>query len=155
MWQSKMLIDVFKWPADKPVPIADDWEAIDVFGGFMTIDEWRKNKPGVKIRVRKPPFVPFHIFTETEHGNLSTVDETKAGFSQAEAADTLEEQAVMHGAAFSLKNLKRPPEDKIIRTARWQKRIRHAQQKVTSVFKILQTQKLPTEESALQYAQRS
>ena len=151
IWQSKMLIDVFGWPADQPIPMADDWEAIDQFGGWMTIDEWRKNKPGVKIRVRKPPFVPFHIFTETEHGALSTVDQTTAGFSQAEQADTLEEQAVMHGAAFSLKGLKRPPEEKIIRTAEQlaEAHPRHAQQEATSIFdEFLQTQKLPTEEEA-------
>ena len=101
MWQSKMLISVFGWPEDKPIPMADDWQAIDVFGGFMSIDEWRRvdSRPGVKIRV-KPPFVPFAIFAETEHNKVSVIDQTAPNFSKSEATDSLEEQAVMHGAAF-------------------------------------------------------
>jgi plasmid stability protein len=151
MWQSKMLIDVFGWPADQPIPMANDWEALEVFGGYMSVEEWRKTRPGIKVRVKKPPFVPFHIFTETEHNAIATVDQTQDNFSQAEAADTLEEQAVMHGAAFSLKGLKRPPEDKIIRTAEQLAAAhpRHAQSEATSIFdEFLKTQKLPTEEEA-------
>jgi len=153
MWQSKMLIEVFGWPRDKPIPTADDWEAIDVFGGYMTIDEWRKTKPGIKIRIKKPPFVPFHIFVETEYKGLSVIDQTTDECAIADQADTLEQQAVMHGAAFSLKNLKRPDEDKIIRTTAQLHAAhpRYKEEETTSIFdEFLRTQPLPSDEACME-----
>lgn len=148
MWQSKMLIDVFGWPSETPIPIANDWESIDVFGGYLTIDEFRKQSPGVKIRVKKPPFVPYYVFTETEHKKVAVVDESEENFANADPADTLEEQAIMHGAAFSLKNLRRPPEDEVIRTVDHLRTAhpRHKELQSNSVFdEFLKSQPLPTE----------
>ena len=147
MWQSKMLIDVFGWPREIPIPMANDWESIDCFGGYLSIDEWRKQNPGIKIRVKKPPFIPFHVFTETEHQQLSVVDQSAANFANADPGDTLEEQAVMHGAAFSLKNLRRPPEDEVIRTVEQLRAAhpRHKELETPSVFdEFLKTQPLPS-----------
>ena len=147
MWQSKMLIDVFGWPREVPIPMANDWESIDCFGGYLSIDEWRKQNPGIKIRVKKPPFIPFHVFTETEHQQLSVVDQSAANFANADPGDTLEEQAVMHGAAFSLKNLRRPPEDEVIRTVEQLRAAhpRHKELETPSVFdEFLKTQPLPS-----------
>ena len=148
IWQNKMLIEVFGWPRDKPVPMADDWEALDVFGGYMPVDEWRKVHPGVKIRVKQPPFVPFHVYTETEHRGLSVIDQTKTDFSAADRVESLEEQAVMHGAVFTLKGLQRPPEDQIIRTHEQLHKL-HPQlpdQQQESLFQhFLDTQQLPSD----------
>lgn len=113
MWQHKMLVEVFGWPADKPIPKANPWEELEVYGGYKTVEEWRRHDPGVTVRIKKPPFVPFHIFTETELRGLCVIDHTD---DREERADTLEEQAIQHGAVFSLKDLKRPPEDEIVRT---------------------------------------
>lgn len=113
MWQTKMLIEVFGWPAHEPVPAAHPWQALDVFGGYMTVQEWRRVTPDIKIQLKMPPFVPFVIFTETELKGVCQVDHTKPS-DNLEHVDTLEEQATQHGAAFSLKGLRRP--EKIIST---------------------------------------
>jgi len=113
IWQTKMLIEVFGWPANEPIPAANPWQAIDVFGGYMTIAEWRKVRPGIVMQLKMPPFVPFVIFTETESKGMYQIDQT-APPEAMDQVDSLEEQAIQHGAAFSLKGLQRP--EKIITT---------------------------------------
>lgn len=147
MWQSKMLVEVFGLPADKPIRTADAWEAIDVFGGYLTIEEWRKQTPGVTIRLKKPPFVPFHVYTETELKGLCTIEQIEKDCALADAADTLEQQAVQHGAAFSLKGLRRPEESKVIRTVEQLQEAhpRYEAKGTESVFQeFLDTQQLPS-----------
>jgi hypothetical protein len=107
MWQTKMLIEVFGWPADEPIPAAHPWQALDVFGGYMTVQQWRRVIPDVKMQLKMPPFVPFVIFTETELKGMCQIDQTKPP-EGLDHVDTLEEQAMQHGAAFSLKGLRRP-----------------------------------------------
>lgn len=107
MWQTKMLIEVFGWPAHEPVPAAHPWQALDVFGGYMTLQEWRRVTPEFKMQLKMPPFVPFVIFTETELKGICHIDQNKPA-DTLEHVDTLEEQATQHGAAFSLKGLRRP-----------------------------------------------
>lgn len=117
---SKMMIEVFGWPRDKPILPAWPWQAIDVFGGYKTIKEWR-NRNGdtsdVRMRLKKPPFVPYHIYTETERRGVAIIDDIGAvrGGGRADD-DTVEQQAIQHGAPFSLKGLRRPPEDQCIKT---------------------------------------
>jgi hypothetical protein len=149
MWQTKMLIEVFGWPPDEPVPAANPWQALDVFGGYMNVDEWRRVVPDIKMQIKMPPFVPFVIFTETEmKGGVCQVDQTKP-MEAMEHVDTLEEQAMQHGAAFSLKGLKRP--EAIISTVE-QLAVAHPHHAVDisphgSVFgEFLATQTLPTPE---------
>ena len=108
MWQTKMLIEVFGWPADEPIPAANPWQALDVFGGYMTVTQWRRVGPEMRMQLKMPPFVPFVIFTETElKGGVYQIDQTKPP-EGLDHVDTLEEQAMQHGAAFSLKGLHRP-----------------------------------------------
>lgn len=109
MWQTKMLIEVFGWPPDEPIPTANPWQALDVFGGYMPIEKWRRVVPDMRMQLKMPPFVPFVIFTETELKGLCQIDQTKPP-EGLEHVDTLEEQAMQHGAAFSLKGLRRPDE---------------------------------------------
>lgn len=148
MWQTKMLIEVFGWPPDEPVPAAHPWQALDVFGGYMTVADWRRVVPDVKMQLKMPPFVPFVIFTETELKGVCQVDQTKP-MEAMEHVDTLEEQAMQHGAAFSLKGLKRP--ETIISTVE-QLAVAHPHHAVDmsphgSVFgEFLATQTLPTPE---------
>ncbi len=113
MWQTKMLVEVFGWPHDKPILAANPWQALDVFGGYMTVEEWRQNRPGVTMQIKMPPFVPFHVYTETEIKGICHIDQTQAPETM-DRVDSLEEQAIQHGAAFSLKGLQRP--EKIITT---------------------------------------
>lgn len=104
-----MLINVFGWPKDKPIPDADPWESIDVFGGFQTIEEFRKTKENVRMTLKQPPFVPYVIVTETRHKTSYTVDQQKPADENDDIpSNTLEDQAVQHGAAFVLRGLKRP-----------------------------------------------
>lgn len=148
MWQTKMLIEVFGWPVDQPVPAANPWQAIDVFGGYMSINEWRKVNPAITMQLKMPPFVPFVIFTETEHKSTFQIDQT-APPEPLDQVDSLEEQAIQHGAAFSLKGLQRP--DKIITTLD-QLQAAHPHHNLDgqahgSVFdEFLRTQPLPTPE---------
>jgi hypothetical protein len=107
MWQTKMIVDVFGWPHDKPIPVANPWQALDVFGGYMTVEDWRKNRPGITMQIKMPPFVPFHVYTETEIKGICHIDQTQAPETM-DRVDSLEEQAIQHGAAFSLKGLQRP-----------------------------------------------
>lgn len=149
MWQCKMLIEVFGWPADKPIPTAHPWQALDVFGGYMPVEVWRKHQPGMRIELKMPPFVPFHIFQETELKGLCYVDQT-VGLTTATASDTLEEQALQHGAAFSLKGLKRP--DVIIKTHEELQAAhpQHSRDQSDSAFaEFLNTQPVPTDEECL------
>lgn len=148
MWQTKMLIEVFGWPADEPVPAAHPWQALDVFGGYMTLQEWRRVTPEYKMQLKMPPFVPFVIFTETESKGAFHVDQTKPA-DALEHVDTLEEQATQHGAAFSLKGLRRP--DTVISTLE-QLAAAHPHHAVDtsphgSIFgEFMATQNLPTPE---------
>ena len=146
-WQRKMLIAYFGWPVNKPVPAANPWQELEVYGGYKSIEEWRKKTPGIRTRIVEPPFVPFPILTETEIRGECTVDQTKD--TSEVQGDSLEEQAIQHGASFSLKGLKRP--DKIISTVE-QLREAHPDhdpdpEQTNSVFsEFLKTQKLPTNE---------
>jgi hypothetical protein len=122
-----------------------------VYGGYMSVEKWRDLCPQVKIQLKKPPFVPFHIFTETAITGVTEIDQTLDDFGAAAAGDTLEEQAVQHGASFSLKNLKRPPTPDIIDTPEMLQAVhpRYQEQlgEPPSMFdEFLQTQTLPSDE---------
>jgi hypothetical protein len=152
MWQRRMLVDVFGWPADQPIPTAPPWQALKEFGGSMTAAEWRAAPYKLKMRLRKAPFVPFSIFTESEiTGEAALVEAgvNSTGPGPARKRESLEQQATQHGASFSLKNLVRPPEHEVIKTNA-QLRDRHpelaAAASAESEFQeFLDTQALPTE----------
>lgn len=118
IWFSKMMMDVFGWPKDKPIQPAWPWQAIDVYGGYMTVAEWRQRNgdPEIRMRLKQPPFVPFHIYTETERRGTAIINERGSDSGQAADEDSVEQQAIQHGAPFSLKGLKRPPEEQCIKT---------------------------------------
>lgn len=110
-----MLITQFGWPVDEDIPDADPWESIDVFGGFQTVEQYRKTKHNVRMTLKKPPFVPYVILTETRHKTSYTIDQQKKPDENDDMpSNTLEDQAVQHGAAFVLRGLKRPK--KILKT---------------------------------------
>lgn len=159
MWQKKMLVEVFGWPIHVPIPFAKPWQELSIFGGNLSLEQWKQYNPCENIRIQKPPFVPFYIFSETEikegKAGVCLIDETH-NHPVPEVADTLEEQAIQHGAAFSLKGLKRPDEDKIIRTID-QLRSAHPRHKIDAnameggIFdEFLKTTQLPTEEECQQ-----
>ena len=154
VWQEKMLREEFGWPTNKPIPSAPPWQAIDVYGGYMTIDEWRGTSPQLSIKLKVPPFVPFHIYTETEQKGLSVIEETAS--SSRETDDTVEEQAIQHGASFSLKKLRRPPESEIIRTeeelyAKYPNCVGDGEDDSEPFFRtFLRTQQLPTDEECIE-----
>lgn len=153
MWQRRMLVDVFGWPADTPIPTAPPWQALKEFGGHMTVAQWRQAPYKLKMRLRKAPFVPFSIFTESEITGEAALIEAgvdSAGPAPSRKQESLEQQASQHGASFSLKNLARPPEDEVIKTTA-QLRERHSElaaaASAESEFQeFLDTQALPTEE---------
>lgn len=150
VWQEKMLTEEFGWPRNKPIPSAGPWQAIDVFGGYKTIEEWRGTSPKLSVKLKVPPFVPFHIYTETEQKGVSVIEETAA--SSREIDDSVEEQAIQHGASFSLKKLRRPPESEIIRTeeelyAKYPDCVGDGEGDSEPFFQtFLRTQQLPTDE---------
>lgn len=154
MWQRRMLVDIFGWPAATPIPTAPPWQALKEFGGYMSVAEWRgAAAQQLKMRLRKAPFVPFSIFTESElTGEAALVE---AGVSDTrvtptrQSQDSLQQQATQHGASFSLKNLCRPPESEVIKTT-GQLRTKHPELAAgageSEFQEFLDTQALPTEE---------
>lgn len=147
IWQHRMMRKVFGWPASKPIPEANDKASCTKYGGWMSPDEWRIVQPDVKIRMRKPPFVPFKVFIETESRGVTTLTQDDADGKPA--GDTLEEQATQHGAIFSIKGRARPPEDEVIKTVE-QLYEKHPEsreiEKAESVFQTyLDTAELPSD----------
>lgn len=149
MWQRKMVVEVFGWPIDKAIPMAHPWQALRVFGGHMEVDEWRKHTTGITMKLKMPPFVPFHIYLETEQKGVALIDQTSEKPAKSDP-ETLENLAKQHGAKFSFEKLKRPPEEKVIKTLRQLKET-HPNMDVDmtsgSVFQeFLDTQDIPSEE---------
>lgn len=114
MWQRRMMVQVFGWPRAKPIPEANDKASCTKYGGWLTPEEWRIVQPGVKIRMRKPPFIPFKVLVETESRGITTLMQGEGDGKPV--GDTLEEQATQHGAIFSIKGRERPPEDEVVKT---------------------------------------
>lgn len=112
----KMLIEYFNWPPDQEIPMSPPWQAIDVFGGHMTVEEYRRLIPGVTISLLAPPFIPFQLMLETEHRGEFVIDQTRPPVAPVDSEQELVRQAREHGSVFDLTGLKRPPEDRIIRT---------------------------------------
>lgn len=152
MWQKKMLVEVFGWPPEAPVPLAKPWQALAAFGGYMTVEEYRAQTPGVTAKLVKPPFIPFKVMIETEQrGGEYVVDQTRDFVAPPAAEPTLEQQAREHGSTFDLSSLKRPPEDEVVATEA-QLAAKHplhdlARDRVSPVFdKFMQSAAVPTED---------
>lgn len=158
VWQENMLVEEFGWPQNKPIPSAPPWQAIDVFGGYMTIEEWRGTSPQLSIKLKMPPFVPFHIYTETEQKGSAIVEETAATLRETD--DSVEEQAIQHGASFSLKKLRRPPDSEIIRTEeqlheKYPDCVGEGEEEEPFFRTFLRTQPLPTDEECLEIQKKN
>ena len=117
MWQRRMLVDVFGWPADTPIPTAPPWQALKEFGGHMSVTQWREAPFKLKMRLRKAPLCRSRSSPRARSsGRRPSRPGSTAGPAPPRKQESLEQQATQHGASFSLKNLARPPEAEVIKT---------------------------------------
>jgi hypothetical protein len=132
--QRQMAIAVFGWPADQPITQAPPKVVLQPYGGYMSVEEFRTQHPGIRIELRSAPFVPHVIFAETENttddfrltqpgdDDLSTVAARTAAINGSSTMDplaeanSLEQTSIHHGGTVSLKDMRRPPEDQVLRT---------------------------------------
>lgn len=98
VYQASMMINVFGWPRDKPVPTANTWKALKEFGGHQPVHVWRQQE--YPIRVRTGAFVPAQVLLECR----------KRGTAQEEVNEQTSTAADSVGSGFdnqNLRNLKR------------------------------------------------
>lgn len=65
-WQFNMMVEYFNWNPLDTIPIAHNKFLLELYGGPMTIEEWRIIYKNLTIRTRNPKFVPFNYFNEVE-----------------------------------------------------------------------------------------
>jgi len=118
LYQRQMLIDVFGWPVALPVPSAHHWQTLDVFGGSLPVDQWRRTHPDIRITTKHPPFVSTKIVQETELKGQFLIDQSREYQARGDkhAGQSLEEQALDHGTVFDFSKLRRPPPEERIDT---------------------------------------
>lgn len=108
MHQTKMAVQVMGWPRGKPVPTANTWKAIDVFGGNLTVEEWRLQEYPIKIRAGN--FVPASVLLECKKRGIADEDQVLQVASKTrEELDREEEESVNLPSAegFDVRHLKR------------------------------------------------
>lgn len=101
VYQASMMINVFGWPRDKPVPTANTWKALKEFGGHQPVHVWRRQD--YPIRVRTGAFVPAQVLLECR--KRGTAQEAMAEHEQSSAAA----DATSGFDNQNLRNLKRGP----------------------------------------------
>ena len=100
--------DVYNWKSDM-LPIAPARICLSVFGGSMSIKEFRSTS--VTARARNPPFVPLRVMTE--HTPLLTPENpSDTPPSMADCLGDAEQMQPMdmssNGAVWDIHNLRRP-----------------------------------------------
>lgn len=144
--QARMIIKVFGWPCDRPVPTANTWKALRIFGGHLSVEEWRTHE--YPIQVRTGAFVPAQVLLECRRRGIAQDTDVKL----PECNVATRPDGSHHGSS-ELRNLKRGP---IIETMEQLKQehpdfVESEQIVLPSVFdEWLATEERPTEETRAQ-----